>query len=63
MAKGNDVTIRDVYESLSDLRKEISDTYLTKVEFAPIRSIVYGLVGMILTLVIGIIITKSVRAF
>ena len=52
----NKVTIRDVYIQIENLRKEIKETYVTKGEFAPVRSIVYGMVTLIVTaFVIGLL--------
>ena len=52
----NKVTIRDVYIQIENLRKEIQETYVTKGEFAPVRSIAYGMVTLIVTaFVIGLL--------
>jgi len=51
-----EVTIRDVYQQIESLRKEIKDTYVTKSEFTPVRTIVYGMVSLIITaFVIGLL--------
>lgn len=46
------VTLKDVYDAVSDLRNEINSKYVTKEEFAPVKAIVYGLVSLILTSVV-----------
>lgn len=57
-----DVTLRDVYQSIEHLRREIADSYVTKAEFAPVKSIAYGVVGLILVTVVGALLTGVVRA-
>jgi len=52
----NKVTIRDVYQQIESLRKEMRETYVTKSEFSPVRAIVYGMVTLIVTaFVIGLL--------
>lgn len=58
MSEGNGkVTIRDVYEQIENLREEIREQYVTKVEFWPVKSIVYGGAGIVLVSVVGALIT------
>ena len=45
MNKPNKVTLRDVYNEVGKLRDEFREIYVTKSEFAPVRSIAYGIVG------------------
>ena len=52
----NKVTLRDVYQAVQDFRDEVRDTYVTKDEFRPVMKVVYGLVTLILTVVVGAII-------
>lgn len=49
-----ETTIR-IDNSLVGLQKQIDDKYATKAEVAPLKSILYGLVSLILTAVIGAI--------
>jgi hypothetical protein len=60
--KHQDITLKDIYDSVEKLRKEVADTYVSKVEFEPVRKIVYGIVSLILTGVIGALIAIAVRA-
>ena len=43
----------DIKKIVDDIKKNIEDQYITKAEFAPVKQIVYGIVGLIITAVIG----------
>lgn len=45
----NKVTLRDVYQLIKELRTDIEVHYVTKNEFKPVRTVVYGMVGLILS--------------
>lgn len=45
MAKNKDVSLKDVYNLVEKLRKEVGATYVTKGEFLPVKAIAYGIVG------------------
>lgn len=47
------VSLKDIYNAISSLREEISGKYVTKDEFAPIKALVYGLVAVIMSFVVG----------
>lgn len=49
----NKVTLRDIYDAINSLREEISDNYVTKAEFWPVKTIVYGGAGIILVSVLS----------
>jgi len=40
---------------VKDVKKQVSDSYVTKQEFEPVKKIVYGLVGLLLASVVGAI--------
>ena len=42
-----------VREDLKELNNKIDNNYVTRIEFEPVRNIVYGLVSLLLTGVIG----------
>lgn len=46
-------TLKDIYEAVDQLRKDIATNYVTKDAFDPVRNIVYGLVGVVMLGVIG----------
>jgi len=56
-------SLRDIYNAVNDLRDEVGNNFVTKVEFLPVKSIAYGMVGIItiavLTAVIGQIIIQA----
>lgn len=62
MTKNTKVTIRDVYEQIDKLRQDIEENYVSKVEFTPIKILVYGFVGLLLTAVVGALIAQVVIA-
>lgn len=70
MAEPNDTTKLAVLETnmlyikekLDDIDKKVSSGYVSKEEFEPIKKIVYGLVSLILTAVVGAIVALVVGA-
>lgn len=61
MKERDDVTIRDVYDLISEFRSEVAKKYVTKDEFDPVKMIAYGLVGIILVSVMGAFLVIVVR--
>lgn len=57
------VTIRDVYNLIEKLEEKIEKNYVHKTEFMPVKSIAYGIVGVIMmaagTAIMGSIIKVS----
>lgn len=51
MTDADRVTLRDIYQAISDLRDEIGDNYVTKQEFWPVKTIVYTGAAIILVAV------------
>lgn len=51
-----------IKEKLDDIDKKVSSGYVTKEEFEPIKKIVYGLVSLILTAVVGAIVALVLGA-
>ena len=60
MTKEEQVTLRDIHSLISDMRIEMKDTYVTKDSFDPVRRIVYGLVALVLTTVVGALLATVV---
>lgn len=52
--------IEYIKDSIDKIEKKLDNKYVTKDEFAPVKLIVYGLVGMILVAVIGAVIALVV---
>ena len=56
------VTLKTIYDLIQEFRTEVKNTYVTKDEFNPVRSILYGMVGLILTGVVVAILATVVKA-
>jgi hypothetical protein len=50
-----------IKNELSDIKCKLDSKYVTMESFAPVKNVVYGLVGIILMAVIGGLITLVVR--
>lgn len=58
------VDIKYIQRDLGEIKqalKENNDKFVTQDEFEPIKKIVYGLVGLILTGVVGALLTLIIR--
>jgi len=55
-------TLRDIYEAVQDLRAEVSEKYVTKDEFLPVKGVTYGLVALILMAVATALVETVIRA-
>lgn len=51
-----------IKEKLDDIDKKVSSGYVTKEEFEPIKKVVYGLVSLVLTAVVGAVVALVVGA-
>ena len=51
----------EIKKSIDELVRKIDDTYVTKNEFGPVKSVVYGLVTLILTSVVGAVIYLVIK--
>ena len=56
------VTIRDVYELIEKLETKMEVNYVNKSEFAPVKSLVYGLVGLVMMAVGTAVVATVIRA-
>lgn len=58
---GSDINyIKQDIAEIKGVLKELSSTYVTKGEFAPVKAIAFGLVGLILVAVVGAILSLVV---
>ncbi len=57
------VTLKEVYKLISEFREEVRASYVTKPEFLPVKSIVYGMVGLSMAAIFTAILAKIVKAF
>lgn len=49
--------IENIKEDVEYIRDRMDRSYVTKVEFEPVKKLVYGMVSMILVSVVGAVIT------
>ena len=56
------ITLKTIYDAVQDLREEVKSTYVTQESFNPVRTIVYGMVGLVLTAVVTAVVAQIVRA-
>ena len=54
-------TIEDVNKSITDLKDDTFDTYVTKDEFALVKRVVYGFVGLVVTAVVVALLTSVIN--
>lgn len=52
--------IKYIVEKVEAIERKVDAQYVTKVEFEPIKKIVYGLVGLILVTVVGAVLALVV---
>ena len=52
--------IHHIQIDLTEIKHNLETSYLTKIEFDPVRKIVYGLVGIILIVVVGALVALVV---
>lgn len=62
MSNDEKVTLRDIYESVTELRREISETYATKEEVKPLKQIIFGGVGLALVALLTAVLSTVVKA-
>lgn len=55
------VTLKDVYMIVARLEEKMENSYVTKTEFWPVRTIVYGGAGLILVGVFGYLINLAIK--
>lgn len=55
------VTYRELVKEMERLEDKLDRTYTKLVEFEPVRKLVYGVVGITLTAIIGAILALVVR--
>ena len=51
-----ETTLEYIKRDIAEIKKKLDSNYVTKVEFEPVKKIVYGLIAIILITVVGAII-------
>lgn len=50
-----------VREDIKELHTKIDNNYVTRIEFEPVRNLVYGMVSLVLTVVVGGLLVLVIR--
>ena len=53
--------VKDLGDDLANVRKDLSNNYVSRVEYAPIQKTVFGMVWLVLTSVVGAVVTFFIR--
>lgn len=59
--KGMDEMKKDFTTSIDNLRDDLSEKYLTKEAYEPVRKLVYGVTALMLAAVIGAVVTLVIK--
>jgi hypothetical protein len=54
-------SVDDLSGGVKDVKKNTETNFVTRAEFTPVRQIVYGMVGLLLTAVVGALISLVLR--
>lgn len=55
-------TMKDMKDSVGDVKEQLGSQYVSKDEFEPIKKLVYGVVGLFLTGIVGAILALVIRS-
>lgn len=61
VAEATQVDVRHMQVALEEIKSKLDSKYVTVEAFAPVKTLVYGLVGIILTAVIGALVALVLR--
>ena len=53
--------LKYIRRDLDEIKLKLNNNYVTQDQFAPVKSLVYGLVALLLTAVIGAMVTLVLR--
>ena len=56
-----DTKLNFIMQSVKDIKQDLEKNYVTRMEFDPVKKIIYGLVGIILVAVVGAVIALVVK--
>ena len=56
-----DTKLNFIMQSVKDIKQDLEKNYVTRMEFDPVKKIIYGLVGIILLAVVGAMVTLVVN--
>ena len=58
---GIEVKLEFILKELDEIKAKLENNYVSQEAFIPVRNLVYGMVGLILTSVVGALITLIIR--
>lgn len=58
---GIDVKLEFILKELDEIKAQLEKKYVSQSEFAPVKNIAYGMVGLILTAVVGALLTLILK--
>ena len=56
-----DTKLNFIMQSVKDIKQDLEKNYVTRMEFEPVKKVIYGLVGIILVAVVGAVIALVVK--
>ena len=51
---------KEIMVQIASINEKLDNTFVTKTEFTPVRAIVFGMVGLILTTVFGLLLSHVI---
>lgn len=54
------ITLKDIYDIVNRMEDKFDDTFVTKEEFKPVKVLVYGFTGLLITIVVVAMVTRVV---
>lgn len=58
---GIEVKLEFILKELDEIKAQLEKKYVSQSEFAPVKNIAYGMVGLILTAVVGALLTLILK--
>ena len=56
-----DTKLNFIMQSVKDIKQDLEKNYVTRMEFEPIKKIIYGLIGVILLAVVGAMVALVIK--
>ena len=56
-----DTKLNFIMQSVKDIKQDLEKNYVTRMEFDPVKKVIYGLIGIILVAVVGAVIALVVK--
>lgn len=62
MKNSSKVGIREVYKLIEEMRDDMAKLYVTRMEFLPVKTIAFGMVGLVVIAVLTAILAGVIKA-